>query len=57
MVFFRYFKEGIVHGFGRYFDRAGRLKCVANHKNGLKFGVFWQISEYYPDSLSRCLGN
>ena len=41
-----YFKEGIVHGFGRYFDRQGRLTCVANHKNGLKFGVFWQISEY-----------
>jgi len=38
-----YFKEGIVHGFGRYFDNRGRLKCVANHKNGLKFGVFWQI--------------
>ena len=38
-----YFKEGVMHGFGRYFDRQGRLKCVANHKNGVKFGICWQI--------------
>lgn len=38
-----YFKEGVLHGFGRYFDRQGRLKCVANHKNGVKHGVCWQI--------------
>ena len=34
-----------MHGFGRYFDNRGRLKCVANHKNGLKYGVLWQISK------------
>jgi histone-lysine N-methyltransferase SETD7 len=38
-----YFKQGVLHGFGRYFDEKGRLKEIANHRNGLKFGTCWKI--------------
>ena len=34
---------GVLHGFGRYFDEKGRLKEIANHRNGLKFGTCWKI--------------
>ena len=34
---------GILHGFGRYFDEKGRLKEIANHRNGVKFGTCWKI--------------
>ena len=33
----------MLHGFGRYFDEKGRLKEVANHRNGLKIGTCWKI--------------
>merc|ERR1712038_994202 len=38
-----YFKQGVLHGFGRYFDEKGRLKEIANHRNGLKYGTCWKI--------------
>ena len=37
------FFEGVLHGFGRYFDEKGRLKEVANHRNGMKWGTCWKI--------------
>jgi len=38
-----YFKDGILHGFARYFDKKGRLTFVGNHKNGLPDGTCWRI--------------
>ena len=38
-----YFKNGILHGFARYFDKKGRLTFVGNHKNGLPDGICWGI--------------
>ena len=38
-----FFKVGILHGFGRYFDRKGRLTFVGNHKNGRPDGTCWRI--------------
>ena len=32
-----------MHGTGRYFDEKGRLKEIADHRNGLKFGTCWKI--------------
>ena len=37
------FFKGLLHGFGRYFDEKGRLKEVANHRNGMKWGTCWKI--------------
>ena len=33
----------MLHGTGRYFDEKGRLKEIAEHRNGLKFGTCWKI--------------
>ena len=38
-----YFKAGVLHGFGRYFDEAGRLTFAGDHSNGVARGVCWQI--------------
>ena len=38
-----YFKEGVLHGFARYFDVKGRLTFVAMHKNGRPHGVCWKM--------------
>ena len=39
----QHFFEGLLHGFGRYFDEKGRLKEVCNHRNGMKWGTCWKI--------------
>ena len=41
--FYGYFKNCILHGFARYFDKKGRLAFVGNHKNGLPDGTCWAI--------------
>ena len=38
-----YFKSGVLHGFARYFDGAGRLKFLGDHSNGVARGVCWEI--------------
>ena len=38
-----FFKDGILHRFGRYFDKKGRLTFVGNHKNGPPDGTCWKI--------------
>lgn len=38
-----YFKCGLLHGFARYFDGAGRLKFLGDHSNGVARGVCWEI--------------
>ena len=38
-----YFKSGLLHGFARYFDGAGRLKFLGDHSNGVARGVCWEI--------------
>ena len=38
-----YFKAGVLHGFARYFDSAGRLKFLGDHSNGVARGVCWEI--------------
>ena len=40
-----YFKAGVLHGFGRYFDCSGRLKFLGDHSNGVARGVCWEIVE------------
>jgi len=38
-----FFKDGILHGFCRYFDSKGRLTFVGMHRNGKPFGTCWKI--------------
>ena len=39
-----FFKDGILHGFCRYFDSKGRLTFVGMHRNGKPFGTCWKVS-------------
>ena len=38
-----FFKDDILHGFARYFDRKGRLTFIGNHRNGRPVGTCWKI--------------
>ena len=38
-----FFKDGILHGFCRYFDPKGRLTFVGMHRNGKPFGTCWKV--------------
>ena len=38
-----FFKDGILHGFCRYFDSKGRLTFVGMHRNGKPFGTCWKV--------------
>ena len=38
-----YFKDGVLHGFGRYFDEKGRLTFAGHHKSGSASGVCWRV--------------
>ena len=38
-----FFKSGLLHGFARYFDEAGRLTFAGNHSSGLALGTCWKI--------------
>ncbi len=38
-----YFKDGVLHGFARFFDETGRLTFFGNHKNGKPHGVCWKV--------------
>ena len=54
-----FFKDGILHGFCRYFDSKGRLTFVGMHRNGKPFGTCWKVgwwdfgaNYHFSDSLS-----
>ena len=38
-----YFKDGILHGFCRYFDQKNRLTAVGMNRNGRPFGTCWKV--------------
>ena len=38
-----FFKSGLLHGFGRYFDEKGRLTFAGNHNSGVAVGACWKI--------------
>ena len=38
-----YFREGVLHGFARYFDEVGRLRLLGNHRNGRAVGTCWRV--------------
>lgn len=38
-----FFCRGILHGFVRNFDEKGRLKSIANYKNGVPNGFAWRV--------------
>ena len=38
-----YFKDGVLHGFCRYFDKKGRLTFFGMHRNGKAFGTCWRV--------------
>ena len=38
-----YFREGVLHGFARYFDEVGRLRLLGNHRDGLAVGTCWRV--------------
>ena len=38
-----FFKEGVLHGFARFFDEKGRLTFLGNHRNGRPHGVCWKV--------------
>lgn len=39
-----FFKEGVLHGFARFFDRKGRLRLLGHHRNGVMVGTCWKIN-------------
>ena len=38
-----FFKDGLLHGFARYFDEVGRLTFAGNHRSGVAQGTCWKI--------------
>ena len=38
-----FFKNGILHGFARYFDKKGRLTFLGNHRHGVPVDLCWMI--------------
>jgi len=38
-----FFKDGVTHGFARYFDRKGRLRLLGQHRNGIMVGTCWKV--------------
>ncbi len=38
-----FFKDGVLHGFARWFDAQGRLNFVGNYRDGRPRGVCWKV--------------
>jgi len=38
-----YFKDSVLHGFCRYFDKEKRLTFIGMHRNGKPFGTCWKL--------------
>ena len=38
-----YFTGGVLHGFARYFDAAGRLTFLGQHRAGRPVGTCWKV--------------
>ena len=38
-----YFKDGVLHGFCRFFDSKDRLTFLGMHRNGKPFGTCWKV--------------
>ena len=48
-----FFKDGILHGFCRYFDSKGRLTFVGMHRNGKPFGTCWKVGLKHGQNLGH----
>ena len=46
-----YFKDGVLHGFGRYYDAKNRLTFVGMHRNGKPFGTCWKVGVDPPSNF------